>query len=139
MKLSELLEYLQPFCSVRLELVQIKDNKEELVTDAGLYDINENIPKLFLDLEVKKYSIAPYYINDIGYISIEILDKGSEQKKNLYSRYAVKVVTMNGDKPENAYIITPPLLNEYQAGLYVDGKYKDIEYQKFDIVRLVEE
>lgn len=127
MKLSELLDHLQAFCSVRLRLVQIKGNKEELVTDAGLFDMKENIPKLFLDLEVKKYSIAPYRIDDITYISIEILDKESEQKKTLYSRYVVEVVTVNEGKPEISNIITPPVQNEYQAGLYIDGKYKDKE------------
>lgn len=75
MKLHELLEYLQPFCSVKLRLVQMKYNKEELVTDIGNYAMKENIPKLFLNLEVKKYSIAPYRLNDINYISINLKEE----------------------------------------------------------------
>lgn len=73
MKLSELLKFLQPSCSVRLRLIQMQDNKETLVTDIGKYFFKGNIPKLFLNLEVKKESISPYRFDDITYISIDLL------------------------------------------------------------------
>ena len=138
MKLKEVFSYLEKYQSINLRIKSGK-SKECPSISIGSYD-SYTVPAIFLDLDIVPGSI----VSSMDTINITVYEhpeeKENDQKKNYScSRYAVKAVIMNGGKPENAYIITPPVQNEYQAGLYTDGKYKDIEYQKFDIVRLVEE